>query len=223
MAESRAESAIKFTGSITMFLAGPTSSGKSHFTRRLIENRKGMFEDPPKTVHYCYVEWQPDMFGPMEKEGVLFHQGLPTLENIKKWSEEAGGKHMLLVLDDLQSEITQSKEMASVFSILSHHLLISIIFIAQNLHPQGKCSRDITLNCHYIIIFNSKRDKLQISNLARQIFPGQNSFLLQAYEHAVVSRNRSYLLIDLHPVSRREYMVRTDIFPGEFPIIYQPK
>jgi hypothetical protein len=217
------EASILFEGSVTMFLAGPTSCGKTFFARRLIENRRGMFVDYPETVYYCFVLWQPAVFGEMQKNGVKFHQGLPTLETIKKWSVESGGKHMLLVLDDLQAEISQSKEIASVFSIHSHHLHISTIYISQNVLPQGRCSCDITLNCHYIILFNSKRDKLQISNLARQIFPRQNNYLMDAYDQAVVTRDRSYLLIDLHPTSKKEYMVRTDIFPGELPIIFHPK
>ncbi len=220
---AEAIAAIKIKGAVTMFLGGPTGSGKTHFTRRLIENRREMFEDYPEAVHYCYVEWQPKLFGEMQAGGIYFHQGLPTLEIIRKWSTEAGGKHMLLILDDLQTQISESKEMATVFTIISHHLCISVIYLCQNINHQGRAARDISLNCHYLVLFNSKRDKLQISHLARQIFPGQNQFLMQAYENAVVSRDHGYILIDLHPLSKREYMVRTDIFPGEFPIIYQPE
>ena len=68
--------AIKIKGAVTMFLGGPTGSGKTHFTRRLIENRREMFEDYPEAVHYCYVEWQPKLFGEMQTGRIQFHQGL---------------------------------------------------------------------------------------------------------------------------------------------------
>lgn len=218
-------SAILLETPCSYWVAGPTGSGKSLFTSRLIRNRQEMFREVPVAVHYAYKEWQPELYGAMERsDGVQFHEGLPSVEIIKSWSRAVNGKHCLLVLDDLQHDVCRSKEMGCLFSVLSHHCNISVIFIVQNLFPKsgGQSVRDLFLNVHYIVLFNSKRDKLQVSNLARQLFPGQNKFLMDAYENAVASRKFSYLLIDLHPTTSREYMVRSNIFPGELTWVFQP-
>lgn len=217
---------ITFQSPSCFWLAGPTGSGKSYFTRTLIRNRDVMFQSKPVVVHYAFKEWQSSLFGEMQrKDGVHFHQGLPSTEQIKTWSQEVGGRHMLLVLDDLQHEVCTNSEMASVFSVLSHHCNISVLFLVQNVFAQGRASRDACLNCHYLILFNSKRDLLQVSNLARQICPGKNTFFMSAYEDAVSSRKYKYLVIDLHPTTPREYMLRTNIFPedSELTWVYLPK
>ena len=71
-----------------------------------------------------------------------------------------------------------------------------MIHIVQNLFHQGKGSRSISLNSHYLVLFKNPRDKLQILKLARQIYPGQTDFFLNQYEEAV-KRPFGYLLIDL--------------------------
>jgi len=218
--------AIPFESPSCYWVAGSTGSGKSRLVARLIRSRKEMFRHVPAAVHYAYKEWQPVLFGEMqEKDSVQFHEGLPSIETIKSWSRGVHGRHLLLILDDLQHEVCASKETSCLFSVLSHHCNISVVFVVQNLYPKsgGGSVRDLFLNVHYVVLLSSKRDKLQVSNLARQVFPGQNRFLMSAYEDAVSSRNFQYLVIDLHPSTSRQYMVRANIFPGELTWVYQPE
>ncbi len=184
-----------------------------------------MFAVKPVSVHYCYKEYQPQIFGEMQREdGVNFFQGVPDVDTIKSWSQKAGGKHILLILDDLQMEICSNPQTASLFSVIAHHCSVSILFLVQNPFPRGKAARDISLNCHYITLFSTKRDKMAISNLARQITPGQNGYFMSAYEDAVCARTYKYLTVDLHPLSPREYMLRTNLMPDESPVwVYLPK
>ena len=63
----------------------------------------------------------------------------------------------------------------------------------QNLFHQGKGSRNISLNSHYLVLFKNPRDKLQILTLAKQMYPGQTDFFLNQYEEAV-KRPFGYLL-----------------------------
>ncbi len=206
------------------FLAGSTGSGKSRFVAKLIRNRDVMFKNPPKLVRYAYKEWQPQLFGELqEQDDVVFHQGLPSEETIKGWSLEAAGEHVVLVLDDLQSEVAGSASMVSLFSIVSHHCNISIFWIAQNAFPQSRFARDLALQAHFLILFSNHRDRSQVSCLARQICPGQNKYFTSAYDDAVTSRKFHYLFVDLHPTTPREQLLRTDIFPGELTIFYLPK
>ncbi len=216
-----ATSGIKFESPSCYFVSGSTSSGKSRLLARLIRNRKDMFNIPPVKVFYAYKEWQPSLFGEMQqKDDVNFHQGLPTEEIIKKWSNDVGGQHLFLILDDLQHDVCSSREMAVLFSVTSHHCNISCVLVAQRLFPQSKFSRDLCLNCHYIFLLNSKRDKLQVANMGRQLCPGQSAYLTFAYDDAMASKPYNYLLVDLHPSTPKEYMLRTDIFPGELTVVY---
>ena len=217
-------SCIPFSTPAAYWVAGPTGSGKTMFTRNLIRYRGRMFEKPPTRVHYCYKEYQPVVFGEMEKEdGVVFHQGVPTLETMKTWSQEVGGAHLLVVLDDMQNEIVKSQDMATVFSVLSHHCNISVICLVQNIFPQSRYSRDISLNCGYIVLMNTKRDKLQVTSLARQLCPGNARFLISSFEDATSHPMRfGYLVIDIHPSTPPEYMLRTNIWPNEMTVVYKP-
>ena len=183
-----------------------------------------MFVIPPVQVYYAYKEWQPALFGQMQAgDGVKFIQGLPTEENMKEWSELAGRQHIALILDDLQHEVCKSQQMAVAFGVISHHCNMSIFFVSQNLFPQSRYSRDLVLNCHYLVLFNSKRDKLQVSNIGKQLCPGQSRYFLSAYEDAMAMKKYNYLLVDLHPCTSKEYMLRTDIFPDELTVVFLPK
>ena len=58
--------------------------------------------------------------------------------------------------------------------------VISVIYIVQNLFHQGKGSRSISLNSHYLLLFKNPRDKLQILTLAKQMYPGQTDFFFKS-------------------------------------------
>lgn len=206
------------------FLAGPTSSGKSHFLARLISCKNEMFDVPPVQVYYAYKEWQPKLFGQMQaRDGVKFHRGLPTEEKMKEWSQLAGRQHIALILDDLQHDVGKNQQIAIAFAVTSHHCNISLFFVSQNLFPQSRYSRDLVLNCHYLILFSSKRDKLQVSNIGKQLCPGQSRYFLTAYEDAMSMKPYNYLLVDLHPCTAKEHMLRTSIFPGELTVVFLPQ
>ena len=71
-----------------------------------------------------------------------------------------------------------------------------MIYLTQNLFPQGKASRDIALNCHYLVLFNNPVDRQQISLLARRIQPSTPERFMKVYE-AAVDKPYGNLLIDL--------------------------
>ena len=69
----------------------------------------------------------------------------------------------------------------------------------------------MTLNCHRFFLTQSMRDKLQLSNLARQAFPGKVDFILSAYENAM-ERRFGHLCLDFSPRCRSELRVTADWF-----------
>jgi hypothetical protein len=74
--------------------------------------------------------------------------------------------------------------------------------------------RNICLNAHYIVLFKSRRDKQQISMLARQINPGKVPKFMRSYEYAT-NRPHGYLMLDLKPTTNDEKRLKTNVLPGE--------
>lgn len=92
--------------------------------------------------------------------------------------------------------------------------------MTQNLFQRGSRSRTIALNTYYLVLMKKVRDASQIAFLGRQLFSGHSNFLTEAYADATKSPY-GYLLVDTSPHSEDKYRLRTHIFPGEDPIIYQ--
>ena len=130
----------------TIMVNGSTQSGKTFFTKRLLENARGMFTVPPRRIVYAYYEYQP-LFDIMKRTipNIIFHQGLPDREDLENYSE--GLDHVILVLVDLMLKITQSEDCVQLFTVTSHHRNITVLFLTQNLYPPGKYTRSISFNC----------------------------------------------------------------------------
>ena len=124
---------------------------------------------------------------------IEFVKGIPTgLEQDPYFDVN---KRNLIVFDDKMIDASKDKRIVNFFNRGSHHRNLSVIYIVQNLFYQGKGSRSISLNSHYLVLFKNPRDKLQILTLAKQVYPGQTDFFSNQYEE-VVKRPFGYLLIE---------------------------
>ena len=65
-------------------------------------------------------------------------------------------------------------------------------------------------------------DPSQITNLAKQMYPGNVKFLVQAYNDAT-KLPHSYLLIDHTQYTDNRFRLWSNIFPGEYTHVYQQK
>jgi hypothetical protein len=117
------------------------------------------------------------------------------------------------------SEASDSKTLVRLFTKGSHHQNLTVIYLVQNLFDQGKSSRTVSLNSHYIIIFRNKRDATQFRRLAQQLLPGNSNWLMEAFDDAT-SCPYGYLLIDNHPRTLDCHRFRTRIFNGEETVLY---
>ena len=82
-------------------------------------------------------------------------------------------KRNLIVFDDQMIDASKDKRIVNLFTRGSHHRNLSVIYIVQNLFHQGKGSRNISLNGHYLMLFKNPRDKLQILTVVKQCIPGK--------------------------------------------------
>jgi len=71
----------------------------------------------------------------------------------------------LLIIDDLMSETNQL--VADIFTKISHHRNISVIYMTQNIFDKNKYARTISLNAHYLVLFKNPRDANHFAVLSR--------------------------------------------------------
>jgi hypothetical protein len=192
----------------TCIVSGPTSSGKSFFVFRLIENMGEMITPVPAKIIYCYGEYQ-SMFDNYPQ--IEFHEGLPDTSMFD-------GTSTLLILDDLMGEANDT--VTNIFTKVSHHRNVSVILLTQNIFHKNL--RTISLNSHYIVLFKNPRDAGQVSTLARQMYPGNSGFAIEAFKDAT-SEPHSYLLFDLRPEQDDSLRLRSNIFPDQEHCVYVRK
>ena len=131
---------IKNKHPFSCILSGPSGSGKSSFTLRLLQHLDSLRTEPNFSggIIWCYSEKSavPRQNLPSIHKNVSFHEGVP-----QNFGDDLGIP-CLILLDDLLNEV-YSKDVCDMFSKGSHHRNINVILITQNLFHQGRFCRDI--------------------------------------------------------------------------------
>ena len=214
---------MEFRPRSAFYVSGCSMSGKTQFVFRLLKEKHTLFgQNAPHSILYCYGIYQ-SLFDDMEREldNFTLHEGIPSKETID--SLTADRKHHIVVLDDLWKEVVNNPNMSDMFTMRCHHANISVVFLTQNLFPDGRYSRTIALNTSYMVLFKNVRDASQITTLGKQMFPGHKDYLISAYEDSV-KRAYGYLVIDLGANTDPKLRLKTNIFLEEQPVIvYLPR
>lgn len=184
-------------------IAGPSSSGKSSFIYRLISQADRLIEPAPKSVLYCYGEYNQQI-PKLQRSGVNLYSGAPTEEVIQRQPKPA-----LVILDDLLYSI-DLKFLADLYTKKSHHGNFGIVMLTQDLFDRKM--KVVRQNSMYIVLMRAPNSALAIRNLGTQLFPHQLPFFMDAYKQATQTQRYSYLFIDLHPLSNPALRLRTNIF-----------
>ncbi|KAE8742185.1 hypothetical protein FOCC_FOCC012271 [Frankliniella occidentalis] len=191
----------------TAIIAGPSGScGKTVFVSRFLKHLQYMVDQPIGEVIWCFSEWQT-AYERVEHPRVRFNQGLLGLEDFPPHPVAR-----LLIIDDLMRE--SDDRVVDLFTKGSHHRNLSILYLSQNIFHQSKGSRDVSLNCHYMVCYKSPRDSSQVAYLSRQVFPKYPKLVQEAYYDST-SKPHGYLLLNFKQSTPDEYRVTTDIFPDD--------
>ena len=201
-----------FQHPFTCVIAGPTGCGKTHLLLQILEKSNELINPKPERIIYCYSIWQ-DAFDKL-KEKVEFHKGIFDFEEVDCTTVN------LIIFDDLMAE-SDNISIQNLFTKGSHHLNTSVFLLTQNLFNKGKFSRTINLNSQYTIIFDNPRDRSQIRYLARQMFPHNSKFLVEAYND-VIKCQRGYLFLDNKNTTPEEIRIQTNIIEP-IRIVYKMK
>lgn len=209
---------LKLKSSFTMQLVGSTGAGKTYFLYNLLCNLDKMMTIVPEKVVYLYSVHQPlyDKMSESLGDRIKFIKDFP--ENLQ--SEFEGLSSSLLCVDDLMIELQNNKDFANFFVKHSHHLHVSVIFLAQQYFFKSPLLRTVSINTHYIISFKCPREQSQLAHLARQISPTGWRKILKAFQDSTKNTRHSYILLDLHPVQKDYLRVRSQILPGQEQVVY---
>ena len=199
---------MTFKHPFSMVVSGPSGSGKSVWTKKLLLS--SLIQPSPERIIWCYGQWQP-LYDNIRKRipRIEFVNGIPDHLNDQHYIDVS--KRNILVFDDLMTEAKCDQRIADLFTKGSHHRNISVVYLTQNLFPQGKACRDIILNTQYMVLFNNPIDRQQVATLARRIYPSTSAVFMKRFERAT-SYSYGHLVIDLKSDTAEKDRLHTEIF-----------
>ena len=139
---------------VLLFLL-PLTVGRAHWQEKFWNmlmscslHLQSLYCTATKNGSICLRKWNT-------VKDLILHQGVPSWEEMEQWAQS---KHFILVLDDLQQVCEKDNEVAKMFTVGSHHLNFSLIYLCHNIFGKGCFAWLINLNSHYLILFWNNRD-----------------------------------------------------------------
>ena len=134
-----------------VFISGSSSAGKTFFAKQLLS--ADLFD--VRRIYYFHPDIQEtfpiDWCDHFKKE-IICQAGLPTMEDISQMPP-----HSVIVLDDLFTEVAQSKLMSYLFRVLSSKKKLHVIVMTQRYYAEGSLGLNIR-NCSNYHILMSNAD-----------------------------------------------------------------
>ena len=145
-----------FVAPFSWMLAGPSGSGKTQVIVEFVKKIARLMIPPAKRLVIGYNTYQSAYDELRQIMHVELVKGVPKVSQLRDGD--------LLLLDDLMKNVD---ECIPFFTIHSHHVPCSVIYLSQNMFAKGQ--RSLSLNAHYLTLFRSPRDTSQIKTLATQL------------------------------------------------------
>jgi len=194
----------------SLLVAGSPLSGKTHFTRRLLELRAKLIDNEFDYLLWCYGQ-HTAFIGCLQNQRIgiptVVHHGLPS-----KFDDFIQpNKRGLIVLDDLMQKASDSQEVTDLFCNKVQHLNVSVILMLQNLFYHGR-ERTTLLRCaHYLVIFKNPLDRSVPLYVAQKVMPLQRKLFMDMFDTAT-RKAYGYFYIDGKQTTPPPARFRTNIF-----------
>ena len=187
---------ITFRHPSNILIVGPSGSGKTTCALRIILDK--MLVPFPENIYFLYNIRQDFM---KDFPKVKFVQGL----DLNVIGKDTTSK--LLIIDDLM--LQTNKELGEQFIVRTRHLNCTTIFLTHELYRNHEMHRLISNNTHYFIILGNRRQAADVRRIGRQLELVDR--LCLGYKYAL-SKPFGTLCISLHPFSKEQLTVTSDIF-----------
>ena len=202
---------LRLENGSVMQVVGPSGSGKTHFVCSLLRDSHLKFKRAIKKIYWLMGSDEGEA-GETAKEMKKLGDKVKVLRGFEKGWQSKPQKDDAIVIDDLYAESTKETDFNNLFTKVARHRQVTVIFITQNLFHQGGQHRTRNLNVHYLVLFKNPRDCTAIDFIARQAFPKNRLFLVDAYKDATENRPHGYLFIDFTQPCPDFLRVRSDVF-----------
>jgi len=212
---------LRLKNNAVIQVVGPSGSGKTLFVSQLLSQNRDYFVRKVKNIYWLQGASGEDGERGMTRESVNKLRNVRFLNGFEKGWMHLPQLDDVIVIDDLFSEANKEAHFNNLFTKIARHRGVTVIFITQNLFHQGGQHRTRNLNVHYLVIFKNPRDSSAINYIARQAYPSNAKFLINAYEDATRLKPHGYLFIDFTQECPEEMRVRSDIF-NEMIVYKQP-
>ena len=216
---------VTFKCPFNCIMSGSSGSGKTNRIKEFLQLKDVLCNQKFYKVHYFYSTWQT-IYDEMKLQKLVdnFIEGIPDNENFLAFIDSNSSSkfstfpnHQLLIFDDLLSDIVARKDnlLQQLFTILGHHKNLSIILVSQMLFKSGDYNFSVlSENVHYLFLYKSPRNSSKIIQLAKQVSPYDNKFIVKSYKEAT-SEAYTYLLFDFHQKTPEKIRLRSKKFPSQ--------
>eukprot|EP00112_Aurelia_sp_Birch-Aquarium-sp1_P015904 Seg3562.8 transcript_id=Seg3562.8/GoldUCD/mRNA.D3Y31 product="hypothetical protein" protein_id=Seg3562.8/GoldUCD/D3Y31 len=228
---------IRLKTPFSCLLVGKSKSGKTTLLLDILEQWRSYTTDESgeyeKRLYWIYgTENAKDFhkvndiltknfenYGENEKPKIEFFKGdfknAQVIQRIQAIPETS-----IIILDDLMAEMVKCVEIANVLTRESHHRKWNVFLLWQDMFPQDKFARTISMQCDYKYIFRDPARTDRLRYLCQQMFPRGNEARdmferISTYFDKAGPHNYPYIRITLRPDAPRAMMVlANDLIPG---------
>ena len=174
---------LNYADIFRVFISGSSSAGKTHFAKQLLKERLFKFE----RIYYFHpdfhetapVDWPFD---------VLFHAGLPSLEDLLAIPENS-----CLILDDLYHECVNSSEIDYLYRVLSSKRKLHCMIMTQRYFAQGKFALNIRNSSNYHVLMRNADERTNLRaadsmNLKKEIIKANECNENEMYPYIFIDK-----------------------------------
>lgn len=213
-----------FSHPTQIIISGPTKAGKTTLTTQILCNREKMFPEPGlREIYWFYTMESSTERIRDQLLGVNFIQGHPTLHKLESMDASVP---KLVVLDDMQ-DMTDKKstfeELKKLFTAVSHHCNMSVIFIVQDIYVNKNMTR-LANQAENLLAMCNGASAYQLPKLSNKLFgPGHEPFIRWAMSDVRSHSSHGYLLLSTGADVPECYKVRSKILPSDQNTFYVKK